>query len=311
MHARARRPSRTWRDAPRCAVLLLLIASCAQRSGPDPHATRVLVDDLGRQLRFDAPVRRCVSLAPSITETIYALGADSLLAAVTRYCDYPAAARSKPSVGDMVSPDIERIVSLDPDVVFLTVEGNTRQTFETLERLGVRTFATNPRSIDGVLKTIADLGAVLGRGERARRLRDSLRGVIDSIGGAGFAASAARPAVLLLVSLQPLMAAGSETFIGELIARAGGRSPLPAGSGSYPMLSREELLRASPDLLLLSSDIALPENELLRRFPEWRVLPAARRHRIAAIDANVVLRPGPRIVDGLRRLALLLRNEAP
>jgi iron complex transport system substrate-binding protein len=138
------------------AIFAVLLAACGSGDREAPGGERGVTDDLGRAVRFTAVPHRIVSLAPSFTETLYALDADSLLVEVTQYCNYPTDAKSKQNIGDLLTPDIEGIIALKPELVLISVEGNSQQTFTRLQEMGVRVFVSNPRDLDGVLKSITD-----------------------------------------------------------------------------------------------------------------------------------------------------------
>lgn len=294
---------------PVLAVLLLAqLAACNRpsREEAEPSSgddTVTVTDDLGRAVPADTAARRIVSLAPSLTEMLFSVGAGAQVVGVTSYCDHPQRARSLPVVGDMLAPDIERILSLDPDLVLVSVEGNTQRSFAALEDLGVRVFVSNPRDLEGVFKTLADIGALTGRVARSRALVDSLRGTMRRL---RTEPPPSAPSVLMLLSLQPLMAAGESTFIGEVIAMAGGENAAAGLQGNYPTLNRETLLRLDPDLVLYPDDMGIDETQIRGSFPEWRRLRAAREGRMRRIDADRYLRPGPRLFEAAVELQALL-----
>lgn len=264
------------------------------------------IDDLGRTVTISQPIRRVVSLAPNITEILYAIGADSVLAGVTDYCDYPPQAKQKPRMGGMIDPNIETIVGTRPDLILMSVEGNSRLDFEKLEKLSIPVFATNPRTIDGVMKSILDIGKLTGTSGRAEQLVAQLLFRRDST--ISKYREREHPRVLVVFSLTPLMVAGDGSFVNELITDAGGINLGAKGKGSYPLFSREEIVRLQPDKIILASDIALSPDKLLQRFPEWQTLHAASHNGILTIDASLVSRPGPRIIDGLALLAQIIHQ---
>jgi iron complex transport system substrate-binding protein len=283
--------------------LLLLPAGCGRSVETDRGEGAVVVDDLGRNVSFGESPRRIISLAPSFTETLYALGADSLIAGVTTFCNYPAEARTHRTVGDLLTPDIETIVGLQPDLVLISVEGNSRQTFDRFEQLGLRCFVSNPRDLDGVLKSIEDIATIVGREERGRELTGRLRSIRDSIRRL---ASFDTVSVMVLLSLQPLIVAGEGTFINELILAAGGRNAVSDVRSGYPVLGREEVLLRNPDILMIPDDLGIGTERLLHSFPEWRKMSAIQRGRLHTFDADMMMRPGPRLFSVLEEVHALL-----
>ncbi len=266
-----------------------------------------MTDDLGRRVTVPVPLHRIVSLAPNLTEIVYALGADSSLVGVTDYCDYPPQAARKPRMGGMINPNIEAVVAARPDLVLMSAEGNSRLDFEKLINLHVPVFATNPRTIDGVFKSIGDIAGLTGTTARATVLLHDLRSRRDSI--VGLYRNGLHPRTLVVISLAPLMVAGNGSFVDEMIADAGGINVGRTGTGSYPLLSREEILRARPDCIILGSDIAIPVDQLLREYPEWKTLDAVKNGRVYSIDASIISRPGPRVIEGLEKLAELIHKS--
>ena len=281
------------------AAFLSVVASAAQV---------VLVDDLGRTVRLDAPARCIVSLAPSITESFFAIGAGDQVCGVTDYCTYPEAATTKRHVGGMTTPNIEEIVSLHPDLIVVSMEGNTRQDFDRLTRLGIPAFVSNPRTVAGIYRSLEQLGALSGHSPDAERLVRSLKAREDSLVPSR---DSKRERVLLFISLDPLIAAGNNTFINDMLARAGAVNLAATATGSYPALSREAVLTDDPDALVLTSDLAGDVPALLKRFPEWKRLTAVQRGRVYRINPDLISRPGPRAVDGLELLVHFFRSTSP
>lgn len=293
-------------------VLIILcacsLAACGGRKQGEQRTETMfeLRDDLGRLVRFESYPSRIISLAPSVTESMYMLGADSRLVGVTKFCDFPPEASSKVIVGDLINPDLERILTLQPDLVLLSVEGNRRQTFDQLQRLNIPVFVTNPRSISGIIKSIRDLGVIAGRESPARAFEDSLRSFLSIHDPHRHVAAESRPRVLMVIDVAPLMAAGRESYIDGLIAATGGVNAVSEPGGAYPVLNREGLLGASPDIILLPDDLDTDLASLLARFPEWRETPAVRNGRVVRVDPDLFMRPGPRVLEGLDTLLQII-----
>ena len=266
------------------------------------------VDDLGRTVRLARPAQRIVSLAPSLTETLFAIGARDAVAGVTSYCTYPEEATQKPQVGGMINPSLEAIVALTPDLIVLSMEGNVREDFDRLTALGAAVFISNPRSLADIRKSIGQLGTLAGRNEDASRLAAEMAAAeADVIAGV----SGPKVRTLLIVSIRPLIVAGGYTFLNELLETAGAANLAARFPATYPTLSREAVVSEDPDLLLVTSEVIADARLLFDEFPEWTSLKAAQRSRIYRIDADLVSRPGPRSVEALRMIARLVRGGTP
>ena len=285
---------------------LLPLVSAAFLAAASPAIT--LEDDLGRQLTLPAPAERVVSLAPGITESLFAIGAGEELVGVTSYCSYPPEARQKTSVGGMTSPSIETITALSPDLVIATVEGNVREDVAALERIGIPVFVTNPRSLEGIRHSLRQLGALTGHGQEADRLAEQLKEREDSLRH-----EARTPPVrtLLILALRPLVVAGGKTFLDDLLSAAGAENLGALSAGSYPTMSREAIAVRDPEVLILMSDAGADTTALLEQFPEWRMLSAVRNRCLFILDSDLISRPGPRALEGLALLSTALRRAHP
>jgi iron complex transport system substrate-binding protein len=291
---------------PAAILAIVMCSSCGQRPRRSEPVAFSVRDDLGRSVTFSSPVQRCVSLAPSITETICFLGYDTLLSGVTSYCNFPKSVKRKQVVGDLRSPDLETIISLRPDVVFLSKEGNTRQTWERLEKAGLRTFVTDPRDLDGVLRSMERIHAVLSGGNGIGSRLDSLRCILAGVSpSAGSAAS-----VLFIISIDPLIVAGRGTFIDEVIARAGAVNAAHMVDVRFPSLNRETILSLNPAVVLIAGDLKISPQLLMALYPEWRDIEAFRRGNVHSVDADIFLRPGPRLGEAIQRVSTLVQGTA-
>lgn len=244
---------------------------------------------------------RVVSLVPSVTEIVYAVGAGKLLVGNTNQCDFPDAARSIYKVGDFVNPDLERIVALRPGLVCLALPMH-RQLLEKLTEMNVPTYASRPADIPAVLREIDAVAQMLGRKASGESLVVAMRQRLDSI-----PMSTDTPRVYAEISGTPLMTAGGGTFINELLARAGGRNVFSSSVQEYPVVDPEAVLKADPEvILLLHPDMSAPD---VARRVGWGGINAVKHGRIYdQFDEDLLFRPGPRIVDGAVLLARLLHS---
>lgn len=281
--------------------VLAVLPAFPSRSRAATGFPLVLADDRGATVRLAAPPRRIVSLAPSLTETVFFLGRGAALVGVTRYCDHPPEANRVPKVGGIVDPDVERIVAASPDLVLCTTDGNPKEKVKALEAMGIPCFATQPQDLSGIFRTIGRIGTVLGIPDEARRRTEALR---RRAAAASRKPSARPPGVLFVVSTSPVIAAGKGTFLDELIRLSGGRNAAAGYAGRYPRLPVEGLLALSPDVVLVAS------MDGVERFPDavtrWKEVPAFRDGAVHYLDGNILTRPGPRMVDALEAVARIL-----
>jgi iron complex transport system substrate-binding protein len=270
-------------------------------------------DMLGRRIAIPDRPLRLVSLAPSITETAYALGREGWLVGVTAVCDYPPAARALPRVGGIAAPSLEQVVRLRPDLVLLTAEGNSRETMGQLERLGLATFALRPDSYEGVLESILAMGRALAAEQSARRvveeIRDRIRLVRERVAGR------VRPSVLYLIWGDPPIAAGAGSYLHDLLALAGGRSIVWERAVPYPRLNWEQIVGRAPEVILRAdhregSERAGPVRAVPPEWLAWQAVPAIRAGHVISVPGNTILRPGPRIGDGVSLLARAIHPSA-
>lgn len=274
------------------------------------RAVRELIDGTGRAVRVPARVERIVSLAPSMTETVFALGLQSRLAGVTDYCDYPPEALVLPKVGGALTPSLERIVELKPDVVLATTLINRRETVDSLDRLGVPVFAArDPQTVDEVVLEIASVADALGAREQGAALVAGLRARLAALDQA-LAVRAPRR-VLFIVWHDPLITIGRKTFIADALRRAGGVSVIDLEQ-DWPRISLEEVVRLDPEVLVFASshsEAVRQTFDSLAERPAWQGLTAVKNRQYAVIS-DAVNRPAPRLLAAIEDLAKQLHPAA-
>ena len=296
---RLRRPERPVLLFLTLAALVVSASSCSSKN-TSPASARIITDELSRSVQVPAHPQRIVSLAPSITEILFALGAGDRVAGVTSYCDYPPEARQKPPVGDTLKPSVEKIVALKADLVIISTASQVEASFRKLEELGIPVYVTNSRSLDEVIASIDKLGELIDARDRAHQLSKELRSRIAAVEAR--VDRAYRPSILVILGTEPLITAGRGSFINDLINRAGGRSISAEADADYPQYSIETVIARRPEIILLQAG----GNGLT---PRLRETPAARSNRVYHIDDDLLLRPGPRIIDGLEQLAVKVHPE--
>jgi iron complex transport system substrate-binding protein len=286
-------------------ALLALALLLALRA---PAAALTTRDMLGRPVTLAAPATRIVSLVPSVTEILFALGAEDRLVGVTDFCDYPPAARQKPSVGGMVSPNLEALVSRKPDLVVATTEGTREETVAQLERLRIPTYLVVAHRVSDVTALVGRLGELTGRRAAADALRARIEQRIDAVRRA--VAPYPRPRVLYVLWPEPLIVPGRDALVTELIRLAGGES-ISAGDGdSYPRYSLEAAVAKAPEVILLANHGANTGPIDRERWQRLSELPAIRTGRLHHVEGNLLHRYGPRVADGLEHLARAIHPEA-
>jgi iron complex transport system substrate-binding protein len=264
-----------------------------------------VTDDAGREVTLSAPPRRIVSLAPSNTEILFALGVEDRVVAVDEYSDYPPAAAQKPTIGEYADPDLEQIVALDPDLVLATAV-HAPAIVPRLEALGIPAAVIEPADLDATLASIATIGRLAGVDAAATELVCALHARVDAVAAA--VAGAPRPRVFFELS-PDLYTAGEGTFVDDLIARAGGENVVGGSLGPWPQLSAEAVIAADPEVILLADHEAGVTPESVAARPGWSVVSAVQNDRIVALETDLVVRPGPRVVDGLEAIARALHPE--
>ena len=270
---------------------------------------RIITDQTGRQVNVPDHPQRLISLAPSITETLYALGLGDRIVGDTTYCDYPPQARLKPHVGALLNPSLEKIVALKPDLVLGSADSNRIETADQLERLGIPLYGLKAHSVKDTLSSIEDLGRVLGQEARARQLVTSLNHRVEAVQGR--VANLPRPKVLFVVWYQPLITAGQHSFIADAIRIAGGDSIADDLSADWPRLSLEEALHRDPDIILFSkSDSFAPALDEFQNLPGWKEFRAVKNHRLYFVS-DTINRPSPRLIDALEEVAQILHPSPP
>jgi iron complex transport system substrate-binding protein len=278
-------------------------------AGQASTSGRELKDEVGRRVRVPQGANRIVSLAPNLTEIVFALGEGNNLAGDTDYCDYPAEALRKPHVGGAVNPNLEVVVSLMPDLILASKSINRRETVNALDHIGLPVYVTDPHSVEGMIASVEHIGRAMGVDKSASALAENLRA---RLAGLDRRVSGVVPRrVLFVVWTDPLISVGRDTFIADALRRAGGRSVVDT-SVEWPHVSMEEMVKLQPEFLVFASahtGDAKHDIETLRSLPGWRSLTALQQGNIIVISDSIN-RPAPRMVDAIEQLARSLHPEA-
>lgn len=283
------------------AALSLGVGCRDLRPDKDLRAHRVLEDDLGRTVNLPEKVERAVSLAPSLTEMVFAAGVGDRLAGVTTYCNYPAEALAVEKVGDTQTPNIEKIINLRPQVVLISTASQLEAFMQTLADQNIAVYVLDVRGIDDVPRGLRTLGTIFGSDDIAGKSAMEFERRIKAVGAEN---STNRPNVFLQISKDPLFTIGKDSFLTELIQRAGGVSVTKEVASGYPKLSKETALAMNPDVIILSdSEDNREPNEVFKNSS------AVMNGRVYKINADIISRPGPRLADAMEEIAIHLRNK--
>jgi iron complex transport system substrate-binding protein len=288
-------------------ITLFVFASCWKTKTPGPAApTREVTDEAGRHLRLPEKIDRIVSLAPNLTEIVYAVGAGGQLVGDTDYCDYPAAAKSVAKIGDTMHPSVERIIALKPQIVLVSTASQLEAFTKQLDQQNITVYVTNPQSLNDVFRSIQTLGDLFGHHDSSVTMVGELRKRAAAV---EVATKTVKPLkVFYQVSDEPLYTIGRDAFLTDLIRRAGGVSVTADVPGAFPRYSDESALAAKPDAIILPSGGAMATANS-KPAPALKNSPAVLNNRIYRIDENHLQRPGPRLIDGLEEMARALHPE--
>ena len=265
-------------------------------------STREITDDLGHHVTLPAKVERAVSLAPSLTEIVFAVDSGDKLVGVTTYCNYPAEAQKIAKVGDTISPNLETIIALKPQVVFVSTASQIESFTKTLEQQNIAVFVTNPKNLDGVYQSIFQIGEIFERSDKAHEIVNGLKKRVAEIEDKTKNEKSVK--VFVQFSKEPLFTIGRDSFVTDLILRAGGESVTANVAEAYPKFSKETAFAVQPEAIILSdSEDNREPNEVFNNSP------AVKNEKVFRISADLLSRPSPRIVDALEQIAKSLHHE--
>jgi iron complex transport system substrate-binding protein len=271
-------------------------------------ANKTLTDQLGRHVTVSDEPQRVVSLAPSITEIVFALDQGHRLKGVTTYSDFPPQAVKLPKVGSYVQLDLEKIVALKPDLCIAIKDGNPIAVARRLESLKIPVYAVNPRNLESVMQTVQEVGELLNVQEKADKLVQSMNLRIQKVKSL-VAKTTYRPRVFFQIGVSPIVSVGTHTFSNELIVLAGGKN-VAQGPIAYPRYSIEQVLALSPEVIIITSMARVAIfKQVKAEWNRWPNMPAVRNHQIFIEDSNLFDRPTPRLVDGLELMVKLIHPE--
>jgi len=292
------------------ALCLLVLLACAVQKPPTPVTVagdRQFTDEDGRTITVPAKIERFISLAPNLTEIAYAVGAGDRLVGNTTFCDYPEDAKKVQKVGDTLQPSIERILALRPQLVLVSTASQLETFTKQLDEHRIAVYVTDPRDLEGVFRSIENLGKLLNQEQRAQETFGHVR---ERASSTSHRVSSDEPVkVFYQLSAEPLYTAGRDSFVTDLIRRAGGLSVTADVPEAWPRFSQEAAVATRPEAIILPTDGSMGSAnsevaEGLKRSP------AALSGKVYKINGDFLSRPGPRAVDGLEALARALHPAA-
>jgi len=293
-------------------IFWIILAACSQPSQAEPvnsEKAKTFIDDTHFSLHFDNPPQRIISVSPSITEILGVIDADSLLVGASLYSYYPASVKDLPKVGSYVKPNIEQIISLNPDLVVMSFEGAPRREVNHLRRLNVNVAVLRSENFSDIIKNINWLGDVLDHQKEAKKAAGNLESRYEQIQSQ--VKGIPKPRAFYSIALNPITSVGAKSFINSLIHDAGGINITGDIDQAYPRLTIESVIAMSPDILIFSSGMG-NELDMENQMPfwkRWRSIPAVRDQRFVEVNHDIINRPGPRVVQALASIAQQLHPE--
>ncbi len=295
------------------ALSLLALVGCGSKAAAPAAPTSApavatfpvtITDDASASVTITSEPKRIVSLAPANTEIAFALGLGDRVVGVTTYDDFPAAVKSIAKIGDFTTPNIEAIAAAKPDLILATA-GVQADALKRLKALGATVIAIDPQTLDGVYTDIGRVGTATGTGAKATAVVSSMKADVANVQKA--IATTAPVTAFVEIAQNPLYTVGKGTLIDELIALAGGKNVVT--KPGYVAYSSEQLIAADPQVYLATKG-SMSDPAALAKRAGYAKLQAVTNHRVIILDDNLVSRPGPRVVEGLKQIAAGLHPEA-
>jgi len=277
---------------------------------------RSFTDDLGNTVILNKPPQRIISLSPNLTEIVFLVGAEDQLAGRTDFCDYPAQAQAKPSIGGIINPSLERLVSLEPDLV-LAARGVDAAFLDRLREMQVPFLGYDPRTLDEVIALVRRIGRITGHDEQGKEAAEALAERKDRVAAQHHGLGNSLR-VLFVLSRDPLFVAGATSFVDDMIRTCEARNAIRDVSTidqtrPWPQTSREAIVAANPQLIIFArthgagaADVPADILAQLRNMPAWREVVAVKDDQVYTINDDLVTIPGPRLIEGLEKVSDLI-----
>lgn len=287
-------------------VILFFLNGCTEEK-QIATSELTITDDLHKNFTFEEVPSKIITLAPNLTELLFELGEGEKIIGNTTYCNYPDSAKTIDKVADLLTVNLELITALQPDLIFITGEGNSKSEYDKLIELGFKVFVSNPRHYNGIKKTLLDMSKIFKVEDKANSIinnwEERIKIVRETHNKIVFSS------VMFLVSTNPIFSVGKKSFVHQILTYAGLKNVTGDSDISYPMFNREEVLVRNPDYIILYETNNNDINDLLNAYPEWNTLSAIINKRVFFIDADLYSRPGPRFIDAVEDLNKLVLSR--
>ena len=280
-------------------IITLLFASAAY--------AKTVTDQTGRTITIPNNPQRIISLAPNVTEIIFAIKEEKRLIAATEYSDYPPQAIELPKVGSYVRLNIEKIVSLKPDLCIGIKEGNPKNSIKRLAEFNIPVYAVNPKNLETVINSIIEIGSLLNAEKKAALIAKQMKNRINKVKTSALK-NKKTPTIFFQIDTNGFFSAGADTFIHKLIITAGGKNIAEKKRG-YPKFNKEQILMLSPDIIVIASmDKKKDFKQAKLKWLQFKSIPAVANNRVFFVNADLFNRPAPRIIKGLEKLAEIIKE---
>ena len=284
-----------------CAVLIL--SGCTGEKKDQQEGNNVFTDSLGNKVSIEKTPEKVISLSPAITEMLFALKLEDTIVGTTDYCDYPEAANHTPKMGGFNTPNMELIVAAEPDIIFIS-SGVQAELSENFKKLGIQTFALDAATIDQVITNIELIGSIMEKEDEAKAIADDMRKRMLFVQEK--TKDLEKPLVFFEIWNEPLLSAGPKTFIADILNLSGGINFAQDSEANFPQVSLELLLEKDPDFYIA---IDHKKNTSISERPGFSDLKAVKNNNYYRIEDDYVTLPGPRIIEGLEKVAGIIHPE--
>ncbi|MGB9696994.1 MAG: ABC transporter substrate-binding protein [Ignavibacteria bacterium] len=283
-------------------IVTILLSSCMGEK-KDGLVSLDVFDDANNELKLNHYPTNVISLAPNLTEIMFALGASDKLVGVSNYCDYPEGTRNIEKVGGMLDPDYEKVASLKPDLILMTVEGNSKSSFSVFKNLNYNVFVSNPRDIKGIKRTISKIGYLVNKNSQADSIIRNIDSVVTTVSNEF--RGRVRFKCFVVISIVPLITVNKNSYINDVLEVLNLQNIFGNETLEYPTVNYESVIKENPEVIIVPIDIS-NQSKKKAIFDELRKklnsTTAIKNNRLISVDENLLMRPGPRITKLIENL---------